>query len=319
MTEYISYPHFETEIDWQKKAEIIESIRNLNLEEVTADEAASLVTDLMEGTRFVAFSLPLGMSFFRGIKFENKPTRKLDLIYPPVDKSRINRANVEGQQLFYCTTTKKAVFYESDVKVGERLVISNWINHTERILVNTIGYTIEELDELSEIYNSLLTPRANRDLSEENIKMTEYLKQVFSEKIENKFKYKITNAIANNLYGEHCLAFDFHNGRVEIAGLLYHTTRLDNKADNVALKPNIINANMLELQQVEYVEVAEKKDDKYIYKLLDHAECIENDVIQWKNLQSTWLLDDESDDIFFTETDQGYKICTIEGDLIESL
>jgi len=79
---------------------------------------------------------------FRGIQYSSKPKFYEELIYPPINKAKTNRANVKGEQVFYASTKKKAVFYELDAKPGDALVLSTWVTALP-LLISNVGYTSE--------------------------------------------------------------------------------------------------------------------------------------------------------------------------------
>ena len=296
---------------WEERLAAIERINTLDLNKATIDDIDKIYSDLLIGFTIIGMNFREGISLYRAVNLGKKPMTFDEIKYPPKDKAKVNRASKEGEQMFYCSTVKKIPFFELDLKVGQRIGISNWIN-TDRLFLHNVGYTYEELKRLTEIYNTgfSIEGRSEELKSENNIKTNEHLKKAFSSKIEKseEEKYKITIAIATILFNKPTEFLHLQ----DCPGLLYHTIRLEDEADNIVLKPWIIDKGIVEFQQVEYIEIIDKSDNKYTYKLLDYADTIKDGQIQWKNLQKTWILTDESDGFVFVDD----EMFTISGDLI---
>jgi len=109
--------------------------------------------------------------------------------------------------------------------------------------------------------------------------------------------YKLTIAIAKILMGEVELKED--GLFKEFDGLLYPTIKYNANADNVVLKKHVIDFNKLSIDRVEYIKIVNYTDNKYQYKILDVSDSINGNLIVWKDLSSTWTVNDESDDIYF--------------------
>jgi hypothetical protein len=304
-----------TEKTWEERLEIIRHLETLDLKNVSLDELEVLYKEMIKGLKMVAFPLPEGTYLFRAIEWIEKPLMWKDIIYPTEELAKINRANEEGVQVFYGSTVKKAVFYELDVQVGKRYIISKWINDDYLVSLQSIGYNLQELQELARLYHSAFNFE-NIDggiASENDISLQEFLKIKFSRKLENPEDYKTTIAIAKLFYNAN-IDFGTHYGRFD--GLIYHTTRLDNYAVDILLKKDVIDSKRVRFESVEYIEVIDKKEDTFTYKLLDYAEKIREEVIQWKNFDRTWILDDESDDVTFIEDGNGSNFYTFDGEVI---
>ncbi len=299
---------------WDEKSELIKQIEELDLAKTSIEEIMEMLKTIMKGLYLTTLVFPPGINLFRAIKYNAKPFFWDDLIYPPKEKAGINRASDIGEQRFYCSTVKKVPFYELDIQVGERLVISNWTNEIP-LLLNNIGYSNTELEELAKNYRiNFDINKINQKSNEDNIKVRNYLKEKFSKKIEISEYYKLSIAIAKKFYEAEII---LSGGNRQWAGLLYHTIRLNETADNIVLKKEIIDLGIIKFQQIEFIEVVAIENDKYVYKILDFGDTVENGKIKWYNLTNTWTVTDESDDLYFAETEFGYALYTIDGEIVE--
>jgi hypothetical protein len=302
------------------KKEIIEELNKLNIEKIDSQIIPSLLDKLLSGFKNLSILFNPGLVVYRGIKYDEKPHSWKNIIYPPTEKAKINRASNEGEQMFYCTTSKKAVFYELNVGIGSKLVITNWslnsitnvvgIPYMEKILKQLGAQSTNEFLGSGTEYIDL-SSGYNKD-DKMNLMIAEYLADSFCKSIEgNLFLYKLTNAIAKKLiYGERTIPNSCE-------GIFYPTIRYDANADNIAFLPTVIDRRKLNFDRAEFVEVKELHDDKYRYTILDFADTIKEDLIEWKNLSHAWTIDDEMKDIFFVENENeveaydsnGIKIC----------
>ena len=75
---------------------------------------------------------PGEMSMYRtkGLEGE-KPAVVQELSYPPVEKCEMQRANIEGEQVFYASSKLPATILESRVEKGDRAIVSKWKNAKE--------------------------------------------------------------------------------------------------------------------------------------------------------------------------------------------
>jgi hypothetical protein len=291
-----------------EKIRIIETVEKKFLT-LSTDQIIDLINPVF--TYYVAhtFILALNLILYRGIKYSQKPLLLKDLSYAPIKYAKINRASEEGEQMFYCTTKKKAVLYELNAMPGDRLVISSWYT-IARLNVNSVGYTNSNLKELSSSSADLTWDNVDPNVKfydEENLYIANYLAKTFSQRINssNLDVYRLTIPIAKKHFPED----QFH-------GLIYPTIQFNANAENLAIKPVAIDNNFIEFERVEYIEVIELVENKYKYKILDVSDSILNDKIVWKNLKQTLTVTDDNDELYFIE-DEGEIIAYNEkGDVI---
>jgi hypothetical protein len=300
---------------WEERLEILRHLETLDLKNVSRNELEGLYKEMITGLELLSFPLPEGTFLFRAIKWDEKPLNWKDIIYPTKELAKMNRANEEGAQVFYSSTVKKTVFHELDFQAGEKYIISKWINEDYLVSLQSIGYNLQELQELAGLYHSAFDfENINDELRSENSnRLQKFLKNKFSKKLENQEDYKTTNAIARIFYDAN---IDTNTNRVRFDGFIYHTTNLDHYATNILLRKDVIDSKRVRFESVEYIEVIDKNEDTFTYKLLDYAEKIKDDLIQWKNFDRTWILDDESDDVTFREEGKDSNFYTFDGEVI---
>jgi hypothetical protein len=283
-----------------QKLQIIEKIMSLPLENTTIEEIMVLIGELLNEHTLITF-FTSDLVLYRGIQYSYKPKNYEALIYPPKDKAKLNRASIKGEQVFYASTKKKAVFYELGAKPDDTFVLSTWMIALP-LLISNIGYTSENLEELgaqdkTPLYNSEDSIHKIKDKTEYDI-ISNYLSKTFSQPIRDEKIYNLTIAIARRLIGE--VVFKTGSDLLkEFDGLMYPTIKYNANADNVVLRKNAIDFNKLSIDRVEYIKIIDCIDNKYRYKILDVSDSIDDNLIVWKDLSSTWTVSDESDDIYF--------------------
>jgi hypothetical protein len=300
---------------WEERMEILRHLETLDLKTISQNELEGLYKEMITGLELLSFPLPEGTFLFRAIEWEDKPLMWKDIIYPAKEVAKMNRANEEGVQVFYSSTVKKTVFQEQDFQAGKKYIISKWINEDYFVSLQCIGYNLRELKELASLYHgSFDLENIDDEVRSEHInRLQEFLKNKFSKKLENPEDYRTTNAIARIFYDAN---IDPDTNRARFDGFIYHATNLDHYATNILLKKDVIDSKRVRFESVEYIEVIDKNEGKFTYKLLDYAEKIKEEKIQWKNFDRTWILDDESDDVTYRDEGKDSNFYTFDGEVI---
>lgn len=290
----------------EKKLQLIHQLEKMDLSDCTHEFLLDFLNPIFKGYTVNALSFETNLVLYRGIKYNDRPKVYKELIYPPKHRAKTNRASYEGEQMFYCSTLKKAPFYELSLVKGDKIVLSTWINQ-KPLMCNNVGYTESNFITLGA---SREIPVAPIELKEINIKdnriIAEFLGKTFCKKItdDDKLYYKLTNAIAKLHIKD-----NFH-------GLLYPTIQYSANSDNIALTKETIDKNFLQLKQVEFAEILDIKENRYCYKILDFAEEISGDLINWKNLDKTWTVFDDSEEIYFTDEFGSFEGYNSDGDMV---
>ena len=181
------------------KKSIIEQIEMADLSNLSVIEIKEMINSLITDCFLGLFLFDPGLIFYRGIKYDTKPMNFADIIYPPREKAKMNRASDENEQMFYCASAKKVPFYELFVNKGDKLVLTTWYLN-KPILVNNIGYAESSLDLLKSNRKIDFETTANgRRRSEADQLVYDYLSNKFCQVNinDNKSIYKLTIAIAS--------------------------------------------------------------------------------------------------------------------------
>lgn len=264
----------------------IQEINTLDLKSISISELKQKLELLYKGYCIISFFLSQDNTLFRGIVYGERPEKYDCLIYPPIKYSGINRASEKGEPHFYCTSEYSAVFYELDVKKGDKLVISTW-RTTRSIHVSNIGYTESNF----KILGSTRPNPQGRSHDEtgqvqnkENILVKNFFAQAFSQFVpKDKMElYTLTIAIAEKHY--HGPLNDIKNdlSATQFEGLMYPTIAMNANADNLAIRPSVIDTGGLQFEHVDYLEVKNVVGQDYDINLLSFADSLdESGIIEW--------------------------------------
>jgi len=299
-------PNLAPDLNTVKK--IIEELDSLDHKKATIEDLRIYINKITTGYGVYAYYFNHGLVLFRGVLYPQKPTSFEHLIYPLLNKTKINRASDVGEQMFYSSTSRKAVLYELFAKPGDRLVISIW--KTNNVLFfNNVGYTKANFEALS-------SKRIPRDLPGVSIGnspfVAEYLAKSFCQPIseENNDMYKMTIAIARvhlqNVIGN------------KFSGLFYPTVQMNAEDENFAIIKETIDHGLLDLERVEFIEIIDKKENRYQYKVIDVADGMRGNTIDWKNLNKSWTVYDDSDELFIVKESGQFIAYNENGDIVDA-
>ncbi|MDH7459838.1 hypothetical protein QEG73_01070 [Chitinophagaceae bacterium 26-R-25] len=266
----------------------ITEINSLDLSKISIEDVDQRIRKLMNGYKVLAFQLNPGIVLYRGILYTSKPECYSDIIYPPEHLARLNRANLKGEQMLYASSSKKAVFYELNVQVGDTLVLSTWLTNAYLVFQH-VGFTKSSLERLG---CSAIGGRSIEAEKEEDKLVSNFLSENFCKKIlaTDDSHYLITNAIAR-----------IHMQQNDFAGIFYPTIKLNGDDDNFAIKKSVVDAKLLTLDRTEFIEITQIKGDKYQYRIIDVANELIDSKIKWLSPKKSWMLSDDSKDIFYSD------------------
>jgi hypothetical protein len=321
--------------DIVKKKKSIEFLKNCNLDSVSEEILFEHLDIIIKGYGQNIFDTGFDLILYRGINYSIKPSTWGQLIYPPKEYAKINRASDEGIQMFYCSNLKKAPFYELFVKKGDRIVLSTWILK-ERLLFADVGYTKSNPFSPEISRDVLLDTFSSYPIMNDNDYIAEFLSTAFSKKIlpgEISY-YKLTNAIAKIfLFAKVADETDYNKLKLiprkdiesekylvpQIDGLHYPTIQNTGMGENFAIKPEVIDNGLLEIDKIEYIEITDIIDNRYQYKIIDISFEINDSNIVWQNLDHQWSLFDDTEDINFVEESGQFEAYTSNGEKLEPL
>lgn len=232
----------------------IDGLNKLLLERTIApDEFLAELWKLSTGHTRKGHVLAAGkLETFRTRTFKEKPTPQniSDLSYPPVDKSKLNRANEAGEQVFYSSAGLPTTLRESRVQEGEFIVVSKWKN-TDDIILQSVGLS-ENPTGLEKLYHDIFTD------PDESI-------------------YPYSSQVAKHLMKG-----------VPPLGLLYPSIINSNKSHNIVLHKEQVD-NKLEFINAALYRVDKIVDDSSFNVIeLDFATKLEGDLLDWKGRKKQW-------------------------------
>jgi hypothetical protein len=229
-------------------AELESAVRERSLSPQAFLDAYAQVS---KGTELEVRTYPPGaMSLYRTKSLKgDKPEDVQDVSYPPVEKCEMQRANVEGEQVFYASSKLPATMTESRVEKGEKVVVSKWKNRVElRVRVIPTDY---ESGSAASVTNLLFTD-------------------------EDTSIYPYSSLFAHALFSS-----DPHTG------LLYPSRLNDEENDNIALT-KVATDELLELVHASVYEVIEAEPGgSFKVHEVDFA-LPEGSKLIWKGRARTW-------------------------------
>lgn len=190
------------------------------------------------------FLLDPEIILYRTRVFDEKyqPNNLNELSYPPYAKRQ--RANVDGEQVFYCSAGYNTAFVESRVKSNQFIILSEW-KPLDYLVLNQIGlYPNPEFQEY------------------EN-----FLCEVFTSRNENMYLY-------SSIVGSHLLKGDTING------LAYPSIASIHEGHNIVLLKECVD-NILEFQQAYLYRVDTAQNEEFEYSELAYSR-LENNQLVWQ-------------------------------------
>lgn len=220
---------------------------------------------------------------YRGVEWEDKPQKIVDLSYPPSKYVKsLHRAGRPEKSLFYCSMSREAPFFELGAFPGAKVAVSHW-QTTAPIVVNNVGYHQDVFGTLS---SNRDCPSWGKGTEFEKLEeTTAFIKQFFATEFAKtvppgqEFLYKLSIAIS-----------ELHFSSDMFGGLLYPSMAMRANADNLALKPECVD-KYLSLHKVEYIRVDETDASGFKVTILDFADTFDDDGgIQWKGRHPHWVM-----------------------------
>jgi hypothetical protein len=272
--------------------ELIERLRNIDLETADASDLYAILTPLFRGLKVKLPFLNPGIELFRGsTRFRSPPQSVVDFEAPPPELCPTNRANRAARPLFYCSAGLDPLPLELGVTEGTLLAIMKYRTNAQ-LLANRVGYTDQTFARL----------RANRKVpdfysldthnySDTNVLIMDFLSDVFCESVpkDEQWRYALSIAIAEHLIGE-----DAH----PISGLVYPTVPYWGNGDNLALRPEWARTH-LDPVHAQFIQITSIDEQFNMhYETLDEARSFAPDgTIAWLGHAGAWTLDEAGDSL----------------------
>lgn len=256
----------------------ISEIAALNLSTSSVDDVLALIRKLGAGYAYQNLTIPAGRLIYRAIPYFDKPTYLKQLSYPPQEYAKLNRASLAGESLFYGTFHYATGLREIHAELGTRFVISRWKIQRD-LTVTSVGFT----DEAFELMRALRknTINALGDIiytnQEENVAVHNFLAAKFTQDVpsDQQELYKLTIAIARFL----------HDPKTQ--GMIYPSIAARANAENIILRPEVVDEEAIRFDRVIYAEVSGITEDYRHFGLhgRDSANSIyPNGQIAWSGL-----------------------------------
>jgi hypothetical protein len=137
---------------------------------------------------------------YRGVPWQQRPSKINQLSYPPVDRvTRLGRVNRIGKPVFYCSRAPEAVFYELRAKEGDLIALSEW-EVTEPLWMHNLGFQEDALRRLG-ASDVAIRPRWNNPIPNEikhNARLRQQISLAFTEDVRDGQEYRYKQSIAIN-------------------------------------------------------------------------------------------------------------------------
>lgn len=278
-------------------------IAEIDLRTISIEMIMDIIRPVLNGIPLACQYTAVNLGLYRAIAWSDKPALFDDITYPPIKFAKINRASLEGEQVFYSSSSKNITLFEVDAKVGSRYVISEW-RTTQQLMLPLLGYTTQNLEHLGggredkfEEFDYSKIQYAN---SIEHLKnILNYLCKLFCQQVPSNSQhlFKITIAIAKLIYQQEFAGFPPNQSGI-FNGLIYPSIKGKGTHDNYAIKKEVIDSGFVEFFSAEFIEIMSFANGVYRYKILDYANSIKDGEILWKNTEQTWTIEDNQDTYF---------------------
>jgi hypothetical protein len=263
-----------SQLDLQAIRAAIETVRDLDLVNVSIDDIKLALAPIIEGRIVNAPVLNVGTPVWRARKI-SKPSHIRDLSYPPAHLAPIGRANRVGLPVLYCSASREGALFEVTPTVGDTVAFAQW-KTTAPLLANHVGYSRDTFSRLGShrTHGSFTDRPLEEPGGPEHGEITDFFATTFAQRIaptEPHF-YKISIALAEMLGGQ-----DLFNG------LIYPTIAMRANSDNVAVK-SLFADQHLQFVRTEFVRVDEVRESGFEAMGLDIATHIAGDgTIVWRD------------------------------------
>lgn len=271
--------------------QLVDALLASDLSNRSIDELIEQLRPHTEGQSISAPTFPSGMLLFRRRVVKSASTIQ-ELSYPPAHLTQIGRLNRAGQPLFYASSSRSAVFFETAIETATPLLISRWRTKAPMLLTH-IGYhtnTFELLGSKRTVagWDGKTSPHASAPESEK----TWYgYSRLFSQRvpISHEFRYKLSVAAAECMLGS------------MMAGILYPSISMWANADNIALRPEWVDVN-LRFVGVEKIRIDAVEGKQISFTTVDYATSPDGVFLEWKGRGPNIVLRKQGETVDFKST-----------------
>jgi hypothetical protein len=262
-------------------SEVAKLAKAINDQALEPDQLLSELWRLSKGHRRKAKAYNNGTAEIYRTRTYNlltRPQMVSNISYPPINKAKLQRANKEGQQVFYASAGMPTTLSESRVKPGQYIVFSRWVN-TERMVLPEVGFDTAT-DGLERIYHDIFT---TTDSS----------------------KYQFTSVVAEHLMGGD-----------QLAGLMYPSISSQNKSANIVLKKSFVD-NHMRCRYASLYHIKSIKGQQYNTEEIDFAKPNEAGRLIWKGRVRNWVLKNKGDELKMVSNGWDWNAYLSDGTYVE--
>ncbi len=188
-----------------------------------------------------------GSLLSRARPLSRRPSHISELSYPPAAMVSVNgRLNAAGESLFYASIGESATpFVEVGAQAGETYALSVW-SQKEDLLINHLGFSrslMERLQPSRKFYPGLGPANDSEAVSFPS----EWMSGVFTKRVSkgNENEYRPSIGLAKWAFSH-----------TDLDGVLYPSIPFASVSDNVALRPETVDAK-IQLEKVRFVVIDE--------------------------------------------------------------
>ncbi len=210
-----------------------------------------------------------------------RPKSVSDLSYPPKDSTPLNRANLEGEPVFYASAGLPASFVECRLERGQHVACAEW-RTTIDVLLQEVGLSGEEsIPDIEKIYEKIFRSTDPK-------------------------MYRFSARVARHLLS---------NDR--ISGLLYPSIAAQNGSHNLALKTGFVDAGLQFVNASLYFIKDITTPQQYQTEEIDFALPTNDGSLDWKGRGRQWVLRKQGDRLKMVSTGWSYDAYDLSGALID--
>jgi hypothetical protein len=191
----------------------------------------------------------------------------------------LNRANEEGEQVFYASAGLPPSFVECRLEAGQNVACGEWRN-TAKMTLQEVGLSEDQSPSgIEHLYHDIFTS-------------------------PDPGMYKYSARVAHHLMSG------------PISGLLYPSIAAQNKSHNLAVKAAFVETG-LRLVNAAFYHIRGVKDQQFETEELDFAIPDSKGVLEWKGRKKQWVLRKQGDELKMVSNGWTWDAFAPDGSLVE--
>jgi hypothetical protein len=211
-----------------------------------------------------------------------RPKSVADLSYPPKHVTRLNRANLAGEPVFYASAGLPPSFVECRVEKAQHFVCSEWRN-TADLLLQPVGLSDDGVtSDVERIYHEIFTST-------------------------DPAMYRYSARVARHLLGS-CSA---------VSGLIYPSIAAQNASQNVALTARFADTALQFVNASLYYVKDVTGPLQYEIEEIDFALPDPEGGLNWKGRKRQWVLRKQGDELKMVSIGWAWNAYDVAGALVD--